>query len=135
MKKLLSIKYSDNGIALAALLLRLAIGGLVIPHGYNKLVNFATLSSKFADPLHIGSALTLGFAIFAEFFCAIFILLGLFTRLACIPVIITMAFAAFYAHKGDFFNTGEKATLYLLCSIALLFIGPGKISADKFAGK
>jgi uncharacterized membrane protein YphA (DoxX/SURF4 family) len=46
-----------------------------------------------------------------------------------------MAFAVFYAHKGDFFNTGEKATLFLLSSIALLFIGPGKVSADKFAGK
>src|SRR4030095_4472394 len=135
MKRLLSIKYSDNGISFGALILRLAIGALLIPHGYQKLVNLGSLSSKFADPLHIGSALTLGLAIFAEFFCAIFILLGLFTRLACIPVIIVMAFAVFYAHKGDFFNTGEKATLFLLCSIALLFIGPGKISADKFAGK
>ena len=135
MKRLFSIKYSDNGIAFATLLLRLATGGLLIPHGYHKLVNFANLSSRFADPLHIGSALTLGLAIFAEFFCAIFILLGLFTRFACIPVIIAMAFAVFYAHKGDFFNTGEKATLFLLCSMALLFIGPGKISADKFASK
>ena len=135
MKMLLGIKYSDNGISLGALLLRLAIGALPMTHGYHKLVNFASLSSKFADPLHIGSALTLGLAIFAEFFCAIFVLLGLFTRLACIPIIITMAFAVFYAHKGDFFNTGEKATLFLLSSIALLFIGPGKVSADKFAGK
>jgi len=135
MKMLLGIKYSDNGISLGALLLRLAIGALLMTHGYHKLVNFASLSSKFADPLHIGSALTLGLAIFAEFFCAIFVLLGLFTRLACIPIIITMAFAVFYAHKGDFFNTGEKATLFLLSSIALLFIGPGKVSADKFAGK
>ena len=135
MKRLLSIKYSDNSISLGALLLRLAIGALLMTHGYHKLVNFASLSSKFADPLHIGSALTLGLAIFAEFFCALFVLLGLFTRLACIPIIITMAFAVFYAHKGDFFNTGEKATLFLLSSIALLFIGPGKVSADKFAGK
>ena len=135
MKKLLNIKYSDNGISFGALLLRLAIGALLMTHGYNKLVNFASLSSRFADPLHIGSALTLGLAIFAEFFCAIFVLLGLFTRLACIPIIITMAFAVFYAHKGDFFNTGEKATLFLLASTALLFIGPGKVSADKFVGK
>ena len=135
MKRLFSIKYSDNAISFAALVLRLAVGGLVIPHGYHKLVNFASISSRFADPLHIGSSMTLGLAIFAEFFCAIFILIGLFTRLACIPVIITMAFAVFYAHKGDFFNTGEKATIFLLCSVALLFIGPGKISADKFAGK
>ncbi|HZI54921.1 MAG TPA: DoxX family protein [Chitinophagaceae bacterium] len=135
MKKLFSIKYSDNGISFATLIMRLALGGLMIPHGYNKLINFATLSSKFSDPFHIGSAISLGLTIFAEFFCAVFILLGLFTRLACVPLIINMAVAVFYAHKGDFLNTGEKATLFLFCFIALLFTGPGKISMDKFIGK
>ena len=135
MKRLFSIKYTDNGISFAALMLRLALGGLMIPHGYSKLINFASMSSKFSDPFHIGSSLTLGLAIFAEFFCAVFIVLGLFTRLACIPLIVAMSFAVFYAHKGDFFNTGEKATLYLLGFVALLFIGPGKISLDKFVGK
>jgi putative oxidoreductase len=135
MKKLLSIRYSDHGISFAALMLRLALGGLMIPHGYNKLIHFASMSSKFADPFHIGSSVTLGLVIFSEFFCAVFILLGLFTRLACIPLIINMAGAVFYVHKGDFFNTGEKATLYLFSFIALLFMGPGKVSMDKFIGK
>jgi len=135
MKRLFSIKYSDHGISFAALMLRLALGGLMIPHGYHKLINFASMSSKFADPFHIGSSVSLGLAIFSEFFCAVFILLGLFTRLACIPLILNMAVAVFYAHKGDFFNTGEKATLYLFCFIALLFMGPGKVSMDKFMGK
>jgi len=116
-------------------MLRLALGGLMIPHGYNKLINFASMSSKFADPFHIGSSVSLGLAIFSEFFCAVFIVLGLFTRLACIPLILNMAVAVFYAHKGDFTNTGEKATLYLLCFIALLFTGPGKVSMDRFIGK
>jgi putative oxidoreductase len=61
--------------------------------------------------------------------------LGLFTRLACIPLIIAMAVALFYAHKGDFFGAGEKATLYLFGYLALLFTGPGKISMDKLIGK
>ena len=73
--------------------------------------------------------------IFAEFFCGVFILLGLFTRLACIPLIISMSVALFYAHKGDFFGDGEKATLFLLGYLALLFTGPGKVSMDKLIGK
>lgn len=135
MKRLFSIKYTDNGIAFATLLLRLALGGLIIPHGYSKLVSFAAKSSSFADPFHIGHSTSMALVIFAEFFCGVFILLGLFTRLACIPLIIAMAVALFYAHKGDFFGQGEMATLYLLGYLALLFTGPGKISMDRFIAK
>ena len=135
MRKLFSIKYSDNGIAFATLLLRLALGGLIIPHGYSKLINFASKSSSFADPFHIGHPTSMALVIFAEFFCGVFILLGLFTRLACIPLIIVMAVALFIAHKGDFFGQGEMATLYLFGYLALLFTGPGKISMDKLIGK
>ena len=135
MKKLFSIKYSDNGIAFATFVLRLALGGLIIPHGYSKLISFAARSSTFADPFHIGHPTSMALAIFAEFFCGIFILLGFCTRLACIPLIISLATTVSYIHKGDFFDTGEKATLFLLGYVALLFTGPGKISVDKLIGK
>jgi putative oxidoreductase len=135
MKKLFSIKYSDNGIALGTLVLRIALGGLVIPHGYEKLISFAARSSTFADPFHIGHPVSMALAIFAEFFCGVFILIGFFTRFACIPLIISMGAALFYVHKLDFFDSGEKATLFMLGYIALLFTGPGKISIDKFIGK
>lgn len=135
MKRLFSIKYTDNGISFATFLLRLALGGLMIPHGYGKLITFASKSSSFADPFHIGHSTSMALVIFAEFFCAVFILLGLFTRLACIPLIVAMGVALFYAHKGQFFGQGETATLYLLGYLALLFTGPGKISMDKFIAK
>ena len=135
MKKLFSINYSDNGITFATLLLRLALGGLIIPHGYSKLISFAAKSSTFSDPFHVGHPTSMALVIFAEFFCGVFILLGLFTRLACIPLIVVMAVAVFYAHKGDFFGQGETATLFLAGYIALLFTGPGKVSMDKLIGK
>ncbi len=135
MRKLFSIKYSDNVISFAALILRFGLGGLIIPHGYNKLMNFASMSSKFADPFHIGSTTSLSMSIFAEFFCGVFLVLGLFTRLACIPLIINMSVAVVVAHKGDIFDTGEKATVFLVGFIALLFTGPGKVSIDRFITK
>jgi putative oxidoreductase len=135
MRKLFSIRYSDNGITFATLLLRLAMGGLIIPHGYSKLINFASRSSSFADPFHIGHPTSMALVIFAEFFCGVFVLLGLFTRLACIPLIIGMAVIVFSIHKGDFFGEGEKAALFLFGYLALLFTGPGKISMDKLIGK
>ena len=135
MKRLFSINYSDNGISFATLLLRLALGGLMIPHGYSKLISFASKSSTFSDPLHIGHATSMALVIFAEFFCAVFIVLGLLTRLACIPLIVAMAVAVFDVHKGEFFGQAEKASLFLMGFVALLFTGPGKVSVDKLIGK
>jgi putative oxidoreductase len=135
MKKLFSTKYSDNSISFALLLLRLSMGGLMIPHGYKKLMNFAAKSSSFTDPFHIGGAASMSLVIFAEFFCAVFIVLGLMTRLATIPLIIAMSVAVFIAHKGEIFGDGEHAALYLFGFIVLLFTGPGKISMDKLIGK
>ncbi len=135
MKKLFSTKYSDNSISFALLLLRLSLGGLMITHGFKKLMNFAAKSANFADPFGIGGPASMSLTIFAEFFCAIFILIGLMTRLACIPLIIAMSVALFMSHDGKIFTEGEMAGLYLLGYIALFFTGPGKISMDRLIGK
>ena len=107
----------------------------MIPHGYKKLMNFAAKSSTFSDPLHIGSTLSMALTIFAEFFCAAFIVVGLMTRFATIPLIIAMGVAVFIAHDGKVFGDGETATLFLFGFVALLFAGPGKISMDRLIGK
>ena len=107
----------------------------MLPHGYQKLMNFAAKSSGFADPFHIGGPASMSLTIFAEFFCAVFILIGLMTRLATIPLIVAMSVAVFVAHKGQVFGDGEHAALYLAGYITLLFTGPGKISMDKLIGK
>ena len=135
MRRLFSIRYSDNGITIAALFLRLALGALIIPHGYSKLISFASKSATFSDPFHIGHPTSMALVIFAEFFCGVFVLLGLFTRLACIPLIITMLVVVFQIHHADFFKTAEKPTLFLMGYLALLFMGPGKVSLDKLIAK
>lgn len=135
MKKLFSSKYNENSISFSLLLLRLSLGGLMIPHGYKKLVTFAAKSGSFTDPFGIGSTASLSLTIFAEFFCAVFIVVGLMTRLSCIPLIIAMGVALFFSHNGNIFTAGEKAGLYLLGYTALLFAGPGKYSMDRFLGK
>lgn len=135
MKKILSTKYTDTAVSIAMLALRLGMGLLMIPHGYNKLVNFSEYAKTFSDPFHIGSALSLSLLIFAEFFCAIFIVAGLFTRITAFALFIAMSVAVIYAHKGEVFGDGEQAALYLSGYIAILLIGPGKISLDKVLGK
>ncbi len=135
MKKLLSTRISNGAFNAAMLLLRITIGGLMIHHGYDKLVHFATKKNEMINFLGIGQSMSLALVIFAEFFCALFIILGLFTRLASIPLIITMAVALFQIHKGDAFGNGETCAIYLGCYITLLIAGPGKVSVDGMIGK
>jgi putative oxidoreductase len=76
--------------------------------------------------------------VFAEFFCAAFVVLGLFTRLACIPLIIAMGVAFFLVHNARYAagpGGGELALLFFIGFIVLLFMGPGKISLDNLIGK
>lgn len=135
MKKLFSSKYSDNTISFSLLILRLSLGGLMIPHGYKKLMNFAAKSSTFSDPVHVGPTLSMALTIFAEFFCAVLIVVGLMTRLACIPLLVAMGIAVFIVHHGKVFGEGETAALYFFGFLALFFAGPGKFSMDRLIGK
>lgn len=130
MKRILSVNYSNTAFNIAMLILRAGSAVLVMPHGYNKLVHFSEYTPKFINFLGLGSNISLSLVIFAEFFCAMFIIIGLFTRLAAIPLIISMSVALFKAHNGEIFGDGEHAALYACCFITILLCGPGKISVD-----
>ncbi len=134
MKKLFSTRYSENAVSFSLLLLRLAAGGLMLPHGFDKLIHFVEKAKDFPDPLHIGSVASLSLVIFAEFFCAVLLVAGLMTRLAVIPLLITMAVAVFIIHNSDVLGEAEHATLYLSAYVVLLLTGPGKVSLDRMLG-
>jgi len=135
MKRLLSTNYSTAAFNLATLLLRLGMGGLMLPHGYDKLIHFNQYRGKFINFLGMGTTLSLALAIFAEFFCAMFLVMGLFSRIVLIPLIIGISVALFKAHHGQIFGDGEHAGLFLFGFLALLLLGPGKISVDGMTGK
>ncbi|MBS1753007.1 MAG: DoxX family protein [Ferruginibacter sp.] len=135
MKKLLTTKYSTGAFNAAMLLLRIGSGVLIMNHGYGKLIKFGSLQDKFMNFLGLGSTLSLSLVIFAEFFCGMFIILGLFTRLAAIPLIIAMGVVLFKVHNADFFGDGETAALFLTAFMVLLIVGPGKVSIDGMIGK
>ena len=135
MKRLLTTSYTAFSFNLATLLLRFALGILMIVHGYDKLVHFNAYKQTFFNFLHLGQTVSLSLSIFAEFFCALFLMIGLFTRLTVIPLIINMIVAVFFVHNSDFFGQGERATLFLAGYFALLLVGPGKASVDGIMGK
>jgi putative oxidoreductase len=136
MKKFFSTNYSQTSFNVAALLLRLCFGGLIcLNHGLSKLKHFGTMQGSFSDPLHVGHTVSLVLVVFAEVFCALLLVVGLFTRFAALVLVINLAVAAFIVLKGQTMETHEPAFLYLTAFSAILLIGPGRMSVDGMMGK
>lgn len=135
MKKLLSTQYNAASFNVALLLLRICFGGYMMMIGLEKMTHFAASEAEMINFLSLGKRISLILVIFAEFFCALFVMIGLFTRLSCIPLIICMSVALFIAHHGDILGDGQGATRYLVFFLSLLLIGPGKYSVDGISGR
>ena len=65
----------------AILLIRVVLAGLLGYHGYDKLMAYERMVEIFPDTIGVGGPLTAHLAIFAEFFCSIFIAVGFLTVL------------------------------------------------------
>jgi putative oxidoreductase len=112
--------------------LRIGLGlGMILGHGWPKLMAFSDRAAKFADPLGLGSPLSLALIVFAEVFCAGLIVLGVFTRLATIPLIFGMGVVVFLVQNGDILGKGELAAVYGVGFIALLIGGGGNLSLGR----
>ncbi len=131
IKQFLKTKTSDKSIDIAILILRITVMAFMLAHGFPKLMKLlAGGEIKFADPIGLGMTFTLVLAVFSEFLCSILIGIGLATRLATLPLIVTMVIAAFVSHADDPFGSKEKALLYLLIYLVLFLVGSRKYSVD-----
>jgi putative oxidoreductase len=135
MKKLLSVSYRDWAFTVSMLVLRIVSGALMIPYGYAKLIHFAEKKDSFMNFMGIGSTLSLSLVIFAEFFCSMFIILGLFTRLAVIPLLISVSVVLFKVYHGNIFGKAELPAFFLASFFVVFLCGPGKASADGLINK
>jgi putative oxidoreductase len=83
-------------------------------------------------------SLSAGLVIGAEFLGGIALLLGLFTRLAALPVAATMLGALVMVHlkAGYFLPNGIEFVLTLFASaVALVLTGPGALALDNLRGR
>ncbi|HMK25459.1 MAG TPA: DoxX family protein [Chitinophagaceae bacterium] len=115
---------------LGKLLLRLIFGGLFIYIGYGKIEHYDQYLPMFKDYIGLGVKTSYNLVIFAEFFCGILVTIGLFTRLAVIPILIAMIVVYFIALKGQGFNDKQLALLFLILSLVIFILGSGKYSVD-----
>lgn len=132
MKKLFTTNTKSLNNDLALLLARIAIAVLMLAHGLPKMqILFSGDPIQFPPVFGMSAGLSLALAVFAEVFCSILILVGFATRLATVPLIITMLVAVFSILATDVFAKKELAVLYLAGYVVLFFAGSGKYSVDQ----
>lgn len=116
----------------AALLMRLVFCGLMVyNHGLMKIILFSESPDSFSDPLGIGASASYYLVVFAEAICSGLVLLGLFTRLALLPLLVTMVVAVFSVNWDNTLTEKELPLLYLSVYIAIWLLGPGRFSLDE----
>lgn len=125
---------------LTALILRIGFGSyMLLGHGMAKMkMLMAGGDIQFPSVVGLPPSFSLGLAVFAEFIACILIIVGYKTRLAALPMIITMLVAAFLIHSGDPFfmqnaNGGaskEPALIYFIGFVSIYLLGSGKYSVD-----
>lgn len=133
MKRTYLTNLNLGSIDLALLLLRIGISILMLTHGIPKLMTlFGPEEIQFMDPYGLGVEITFTLAVIAEFLCSLLVIFGLGTRLAVIPLMLTMLTAALVVHINDPFGRQELPLLYLLVYTVLLITGPGKYALDYY---
>ena len=131
---------------LAPLVLRIALGLVMFPHGAQKALGWfggggiAQTMAYFTSVVHLPAAVG-ALVIAAEFVGSVLLLLGFFTRFAAFSIGLTMAGAALLVHapNGFFMNwfgnqAGEGFEYHLLAiaiSGALVIKGGGRSSLDR----
>mgnify|MGYP001134429142 FL=1 len=113
------------------ILLRFTFSAMMLSHGIPKLLNLIQGTLMKSDPIGIGVLVTTVLVVIAEAICPLLIIIGYKTRLASIPVIITMGVAAFIVHGADPIGVKEKALLFLFAFVAIALLGAGKHSVDR----
>ena len=124
--------------SLTGLLLRLGLGIVILPHGYQKITDFGNLIDILGT--HYGLPVVIAaLVILIEFFSSILLIFGAFTRINAALLAIVLFGAGFYHLEHGFFmnwfgnQAGEGiqfSFLFVLAALALVVAGAGKYSVD-----
>ena len=119
--------------SLGFLLLRIALGTMLIHHGYEKLENIENFADAFVRPLHLPFPIVSSyFAAFAEVVGSWMVICGLGTRLGALAILGTISFAIYHALFTSGFNIYllELLVLYWGGAACIVLSGPGNFSID-----
>ena len=126
------MRYLDRLQPLALLVMRLALGVVMLAHGYQN--TFRHLHDHVHMVVSLGIPAWLGYvSSFTEFFGGLLIVAGFFTRPAAVAICIDLIVAIWkvHWHNGLTGDHGYEFPLALAAlAFALIFFGGGPISMD-----
>lgn len=136
---------SASADAVGWLIIRLAAGLILMPHGAQKLFGLfgggglEGTAQYFEANLGLSPGLLFaGLAGATEFFGGLFLALGFLTRLSALAVVALMAYAALFVHLGNgfFWTAGglEYPLLWGLTALGFVVRGGGSYSVDHVLG-
>jgi putative oxidoreductase len=126
------LRYLDRLQPLALFVMRLALGAVIVGHGYHKVFGGLHHHVQFVASLGL-PGWTAYLSAFAEFFGGVLVLIGLFTRAAAFAICIdlSVAIAKVHIHNGMIGPGGYEFPLALATlAFALIFFGAGPIALD-----
>jgi len=132
------LRFLDRLQPLALLVLRLALGVIMVAHGYSKVFGGLHHHAQFVASL--GMPAWLGYvSSFAEFVGGLLLILGFLTRPAALAICIDMAVAIAKVHWKNGLvgaNRGgyEFPLALAVIAFALIFYGAGPIAVDHIFG-
>lgn len=126
---------------LGKLLLRVALGVLILLHGIAKLKGGTGFIEDTLGKAGLPAALAYGVYI-GEVLAPLLLIVGLFTRPAAIVVAVNMLFAIFLVHAPEVMQmskTGgwaiELQGMFLFAAVAVALLGAGRYSVGGLAGR
>ena len=133
----LSTTSEDTG----KLLLRLAVGFLMLLHGIAKMTNGVDGIEGMLLKHDLPGAIAYG-AYIGEVIAPLFVIIGLFTRPAALVMAVNMLFAVGLAHAEQLFQLGKQGGwalelqgLFLFGSLAIALLGAGRLSFGGLHGR
>jgi len=122
--------------ALGKLILRLTLGGLILFHGVSKVLNPAAIDGISKNLATMGLPGAFGYAVYlGEVLAPLLILLGLYSRVGGLLVMINMIFAVLLNHTAQIMTLSksggwalELQGFYFLCGLTVFLLGSGRFA-------
>ena len=123
------------------LVLRLALGVLMLLHGMSKLANGVDGIVGMVTGLGLPAAIAYGVYL-GEVIGPLLVIVGLYTRVGALLIAGNMLFALLLAHRAELFTlapTGgwalELQAMFLFGAVAVLLLGAGRFSVGGTSGR
>jgi putative oxidoreductase len=124
---------------LALLVARLTVGVEFVSTGWGKVHNLAKVTAYFGELGIPAPGVNATFASFTELVCGSLLVIGLASRFAACPLVVTMTVAILTAQKDQLHGVSDLVGLVEWTYIAILGVvaifGPGPVSVDEYLGK